>query len=255
MKLAIMQPYFFPYIGYWQLINAVDTFVIFDDVNYIKRGWITRNNILVNKQAKQINLQLSKVSQNKLINEMELFDDNQSNNDKLLKTIEASYKKAPFFNEVFPLIERILKYEEKNVAKLLAYSIKEVCDYLRIETFLLLSSELQKNDLLRGQDKIIDICKRLNAEHYVNAIGGRALYSSNQFVSNGIHLRFLKTGEISYPQFNDHFVANLSIIDIMMFNSIERIKRMLEQYNLVCDDYEENMIPLMDQIRSIDINR
>ncbi|CEG28644.1 WbqC family protein [Bacillus sp. B-jedd] len=242
MKLAVMQPYFFPYIGYWQLINAVDTFVIFDDVNFIKRGWINRNNILVNNQAKQINLLLSKVSQNKRINEIELLSNDESDYLKLLKTFEASYIKAPFFNEVFPLIEKIIIYQEKNLAAYLAYLIKEVCNYLQIETSFILSSGLQKNDLLRGQDKIIDICKRLNADEYINSIGGMALYSSNDFDSNGIKLRFLKTGEIFYHQFNQEFVANLSIIDVMMFNSIESIKIMFEQYGLVCGDKTSHFV-------------
>ncbi|WP_316569210.1 WbqC family protein [Neobacillus sp. YIM B06451] len=242
LKLAIMQPYLFPYIGYWQLINVVDKFVIFDDVNFIKGGWINRNNILVNKQPKQIHLKLSKVSQNKRINEVELLQNNESNIDKLLKTIETSYKKAPFFNEVFPLVEKILKYDEKSVALFLAYSIKEVCDYLKVETSLILSSEVKKSNVLRGQDKIIDICKRLGAQQYINAIGGMELYTSNFFDSKGIQLRFLKTEEIIYTQFNHDFVGNLSIIDVMMFNSIDDIKIMLEQYKLVSDDEEAYML-------------
>ena len=104
MKIAIMQPYFFPYLGYWQLMNIVDKFVIYDDVNYIKRGWINRNRILVEGKPFYIHVPVMKASQNKIINEMEVFVDS-SLRKKELKTIELAYKKAPFFDSVYPLIK------------------------------------------------------------------------------------------------------------------------------------------------------
>lgn len=232
MRVGIMQPYFFPYIGYWQLINAVDRYVICDDVNYIKGGWINRNYILVNGRRKRINLRLSKASQNKLINEIELLCD-EVYYDKLLKTIEFSYKKAPYFNEVFPLINSIIKHDEKNLAKYLAHSIQEVCKYLGIDTRLIISSELDKNNSLRRQYRIIEICKLLNADQYINAIGGIELYSRDDFLAHGIDLKFLKTREIKYQQFNKEFIPNLSIIDILMFNSVEETKKLLGEYDLI----------------------
>lgn len=232
MKLGIMQPYFFPYIGYWQLIHEVDIYVIYDDVNFINRGWINRNNILINNNAKLINLQLQKVSQNKLINEIEIFD-KDSHNKKLLKTIESAYKKAPYFDYAFPLIETIIKQSENNLGKFLTYSIKEICNYLGIETKLILSSQINKNTNLRGQNKIIDICKILGANEYINAIGGKSLYSIDEFSLNGIQLKFLRTEDIMYQQFTNEFVPSLSVIDIMMFNSQEKINQIINNYKLI----------------------
>lgn len=231
MKVGIMQPYFFPYIGYWQLINAVDKFVIYDDVNFIKGGWINRNKIFINGQARYINLQMYKASPNKLINEMEVLGDKVYNK-KLLKTIEISYRKAPYYSEVYPLIESIIKQDENNMAKYLINSIREVCKYLEIDTQILVSSEIEKNNNLRGQDKIIEICKILGANQYINAIGGIELYSRKDFESNGILLNFLRTKSIRYKQFNDNYLPNLSIIDVIMFNSVQETKRLMEEYEL-----------------------
>jgi len=233
MKIGIMQPYFFPYIGYWELINAVDKYVIYDDVNYINRGWINRNNILVNGEAKLINLQMNKASQNKLINEIDIKH-NDIYNEKLLKTIKESYSKAPFIKNFFPLVESVINQDETNIAKYLAFSIREVCKYLNIETEILISSEIKKNTELKGQDKILEICHLLSADQYINAIGGKALYSNDDFDSQGIALKFLKTHDIRYKQIVENaFVPNLSIIDVMMFNEPERINVMLDNYELI----------------------
>lgn len=232
MKLGIMQPYFFPYIGYWQLINAVDKYVIYDDVNFIKGGWINRNRILMNGEAKLINLKMNGASPNKLINEIELADDKVYTK-KLLKTIESCYKKAPYFKDAFPIIESIVNNDEKNLAKNLEYSIKKMCEYLLIDTEILISSNINKNNNLRGQDKVIEICKVLGANEYYNAIGGKELYSCEEFEKSNIRLSFLKTKEIEYNQFENGFISNLSIIDIIMFNSVEEIKNILNMYDLL----------------------
>lgn len=227
-----MQPYFFPYIGYWQLINAVDKFVIYDDVNFINRGWINRNNVLINGGKKLINLRMHNASQNKLINEIEVLGDNIFNN-KLLKSIESNYKKAPCFSEAYQTIERIINQNEKNLAKYLEFQIRQVCDYLSIDTEIVVSSSIKKDNELKGQDKIIEICKVLGAEEYINAIGGQKLYSNEDFAAHGIELKFLKTGEIEYVQFKNQFVPNLSIIDVMMFNEPNKINEMLDDYELL----------------------
>ena len=232
MKIGIMQPYFFPYVGYWQLINAVDKYVICDDVNYIKGGWINRNNILINDKAKLITVQIHKASRNKLINEIEILDDTVSGN-KLPRTIEYSYKRAPFFKDVFPLIEDVLNQKEKNLAKFLEFSIKQVCRYLSIDTQITVSSHIKKNNKLRAHKRIIEICKILDASEYINAIGGQALYSHEDFFAHGIRLKFLKTGGIKYLQFNDEFIPNLSIIDLMMFNPKNVIADMLNDFVLI----------------------
>lgn len=232
LKIGIMQPYFFPYIGYWQLINLVDKYVIFDDVNYIKRGWINRNRILMNGNAVLFNVPLLGVSQNKLINQIEVNRDKKLLI-KNLKTIELTYRKAPYFRDVYPLVERILENEASNIADYNAYSIKCISEYLDIKTELITSSKLNKDNSLKSQNKILEICELLGATEYCNAIGGQELYSKDAFANKNIQLRFLKTNDIRYQQFKNDFVSNLSIIDVMMFNSISTIKEFLLKYTLV----------------------
>ncbi len=227
MKLGIMQPYFFPYIGYWQLMNVVDKYVIYDDVNFIKGGWINRNKILMNKKEKLINLQMHNASPNKLINEVEVLGDPVYNK-KLLKTLEGCYKNATYYADAFPVIENVITQDEKNLANYLEFAIRKVCEYLSIDTELIVSSTINKNNDLRGQDKVIEICKLLGADEYFNAIGGQGLYSDEDFAAQGIQLKFLKTDTIMYQQFMNEFVPNLSIIDVMMFNSKEQVKKLLE---------------------------
>lgn len=229
MKLAIMQPYFFPYIGYWQLINSADTFVIYDDVNYIKQGYINRNSILVGNKAQRITLQVIGASSNKMINDVQTGN----NTKKLLKGIEQAYKKAPKYEKVFPLIQLILSNPEKNLAKFLCKSIKNISDYLEISTKIISSSGLNKDNNLKAQDKVLDICQRLEASHYINSIGGQELYSKEAFATNGVELNFLEHEIIEYNQFGNKFVPYLSIIDVMMFNDIDIIKDMLNRYKLV----------------------
>jgi len=232
MQLGIMQPYFFPYIGYWQLMNAVDKYVIYDDVNFIKGGWINRNRILMNGKVNLINLQMRGASPNKLINEVEVSG-NVIYNKKILKTIESCYKKAPYFSKTYPVIESIITQDEKNLAKYLEYSIKKICEYLSIDTELIVSSTVDKNNDLKGQDKVMEICRLLGADEYFNAIGGQELYSYENFAVKNIKLRFLKTGKVEYNQFSDEFISNLSILDVMMFNSVGDIKNKLEIYELL----------------------
>lgn len=235
MKLGIMQPYFFPYIGYWQLMNAVDKYVIYDDVNFIKGGWINRNRILVNGKPQYFNVQMKGASPFKLINEVEVNNSEISVN-KNLKTIYMAYHKAPYFSKVNLLIEKILKNQTQNLSEYVINSIKSIAEYLNIKTEIIISSKISKNNELKNQDKVIDICKKLNATDYYNAIGGMDLYSFYEFKKNGINLSFLKTNDICYEQFNNEFVSNLSIIDVMMFNSKDKIKEMLDDFTLIREE-------------------
>ena len=232
MKLAIMQPYFFPYLGYWQLINAVDKFVIYDDVNFIKKGFINRNNILLNNNSYLFTIPLEKVSQNKLIKDINLIFDKKSKKN-FLKTIMLAYQKAPMYSQIFPLLEKIIMEETNDLTEYINFSITEIDKFLDIKTKLYLSSNINKDNTLHGKNKIIDICKNLQATQYINAIGGQKLYSKEDFLKNGIQLNFIKMNDIKYKQFNDKFVPNLSIIDIMMFNSKDKIKEMLNNYTLI----------------------
>lgn len=232
MKLGIMQPYFIPYIGYWQLMNAVDKYVIYDDVNFIKGGWINRNRILVNGKPKYFNIPIVGASPFKLIYEVKV-----NNDEKLiaknLRIIEAAYKKAPYFADGYQLIERILRCGKENLATYITESFRILCSYLDIRTLLILSSELDKNCNLKGQEKVIEICNLLEADEYYNAIGGQKLYSFSEFEKNEIILKFLQTDEIYYRQYENDFQSDLSIIDVIMFNSRDKIKQMLDKYTLI----------------------
>lgn len=232
-KLGIMQPYFVPYIGYFQLMNAVDKYIIYDDVNYIKGGRINRNAILINGESKPINLLLKEASPNKHINEIELLHDPIAES-KMLKTIEMNYKKAPYFEKFFSIVESIIRNPEKNLGVYLYNSFQILCKYMNINTELILSSALNKDCSLKSAEKVYHICKIMNASEYYNSIGGWNLYSHEEFEKRGLKLFFLKlSDDFKYKQFGDHFVPNLSIIDVMMFNSVEKIQDMLGQYTLL----------------------
>ena len=229
MTLGIMQPYFMPYIGFWQLMAAVDTYVIYDDVNYIKKGWINRNNILVNNDKQMFTISLNGASQNKLINEITIADDFT----KLRKTIHMAYHKAPYYNEVVALLDKIFSYQSSNLADFIANSIELVCQYLDIQTKIIMSSDIEKDNSLKGQDKILEICKLLNADTYYNAIGGQELYDKSVFEKENIKLCFLKSDIPEYSQYKNAFVPGLSIIDVLMFNSPIEVKQMLTNYKLI----------------------
>lgn len=238
MKLGIMQPYFMPYIGYWQLLNSVDRYVIYDDVNFIKGGWINRNRILLNGEAKYFNVPMIGAGSFKKINEISVNTDRRIQ-DKNLRVIEAAYHKAPFYPEVFELLEGILRCDETNLAAYITRSIRKVMEYIGISTELVLSSQLNKDCDLKGQDKVVEICKILGATEYYNAIGGQSLYSFTEFAKSGIALNFVQTDDIVYKQFDNDFVPNLSIVDVMMFNSVDAIREMLNQYSLIKNEERE----------------
>ncbi|WP_241196154.1 WbqC family protein [Pseudomonas atacamensis] len=228
MKLAIMQPYLFPYIGYFQLLRAADTFVVYDDVNFIKGGWINRNYILVNGDKQLITLPLQGASPNKLINQVEI-----GTHHKILQNIQQNYRKAPYFESVFPMLEKILGYGHRNLADFLDHQLRVLCDYLRLSPKWHISSTLKKDTGLRGQDKVIAICSELGATDYLNTPGGKALYDATTFASYGLKLSFIQSRPISYRQFDKEFLPNLSIIDVMMFNDREQCARLLQEYDLV----------------------
>ena len=229
MRLAIMQPYLLPYIGYFQLINAVEKFVIYDDVNFIKQGWINRNRILVNGKDHIFTLKLNGASSFKRINQIDILNSKE----KILKTVSQSYRKAPFYEQTMPLIQKIFSKQENNLASFLIFSLLEILKSLNIDTPIVKSSEIAKTNLLKGQDKIIYICKLLDATVYINAIGGQGLYNREAFQKNNIKLQFIKSRDINYEQFNSFFIPWLSIIDVLMFNSLETIQEMLREYDLV----------------------
>lgn len=230
MKVGIMQPYLFPYIGYFQLISAVDRYVVYDDANFIKGGWVNRNYILVQGERHLISMSLKSASPNKKFNEIEICD----NFSKIRKTIYYNYSKAPYYHEVMPLIEKILAFPKKNLALFLRNSLELILKYLGVKTEIYFSSQLNRSFHGNAQEKVIEMCQLLSANIYINAINGKSLYDKNIFKRNNLELYFIETLPVSYKQLNtDRFIDNLSIIDILMNNSCEEITMLLNKYQLV----------------------
>jgi len=228
-----MQPYFFPHIGYFQLVNAVDHFIFYDDVNYIKRGWINRNRILLNGEDVLITVPLIKASQNKLIKEIDVFFD-QKMKDKLIFTIEGAYSKAPYYSEVEGLIKEIIYADITNISEYSANSVISLSNYLEVDTSFEFSSGISPESKgLPRADRLISISKDLQADQYINSIGGQALYEKEYFQSKGIHLSFLDSYPEPYAQFNGEFVSDLSIIDVLVFNNKTVVMEFLNKYKLV----------------------
>ena len=227
-----MQPYIFPYIGYFQLINAVDKFVIYDDVNFITKGWINRNRILNNGKDSLFSIPLKEASQNKLINQIEInWDPNWKS--KFLKTLEQCYKKSPHFQEVSSIIEQTLCVDNESISKVIEHNLRLICNHLDIKTEIVSSSAIYQNTHLKAQERILDICLQEKASHYINPIGGLELYDSVFFEAQNIQLNFIKSKPVEYSQFKNEFVPWLSMIDVLMFNSNEKIKEFLNNYDLV----------------------
>lgn len=232
-KIAIMQPYLFPYIGYFQLIQMADTFVIHDDVQYIKAGWINRNRLLLNGVDHLFVFNVKHDSHTLEINKREFSEKINESKKKFCKILELAYQKAPYFEETYEFIIDTINNDIMNVSNAIIYTIQRVCAHLDIQTPLFTSSLLDKDNSLKGQDRVINICKTVKATNYINAIGGQELYSKEIFSKNGIKLNFLKTKPIIYKQYNNEFVPNLSIIDVLMFNSKKQIKELLEEFELI----------------------
>jgi hypothetical protein len=230
MKLGVMQPYIFPYIGYFQLINAVDRFVVYDDVTFIKGGWINRNKILLNGEAHVFRVPLKNASSFVTIGKTEInhvLYDGWKN--KFLKTLEQAYRKAPYYETGYRLVADVLNSSKGTIGELAAKSIVDTCSYLGIKTELVLSATHYGNSELKSEERVKDICRIEGANTYINATGGRELYDKEDFERAGLKLQFIKTHSITYPQLGNEFVPWLSVIDVMMFNSPETIQVFLKE--------------------------
>ncbi len=232
MKLGIMQPYFLPYIGYFQLIASVDTFVVYDNIKYTKKGWINRNRMLSNGSDAMFSLPLRKASDSLDIVQRDLAEG--FDRKKLLNQFRGAYVHAPQFAQTFPLLERIVHYEDTNLFRFIYYSIGQLCEYLSIKTKIIVSSEVAIDHELKGQDKVLALCKAAGADTYINTIGGIELYSKDYFRRDGIDLYFIKARPFEYAQFGSAFVPWLSIVDMLMFNPLEVIRACAsENYELI----------------------
>ena len=231
MKAAIMQPHFLPYIGYWQLINAVDTFVVYDNIKYTKKGWINRNRYLQGGRDKLFSINLQKGSDFLNINERLISP--AYDRGKLLDAFRNAYRKAPMFLATFPLIEAIINFGSDNLFDYIFNSIAEICRHLSIGAKIVKSSQVGIDHGLKSEERVIAICKKLGARAYVNPMGGAGLYSKENFADNNIALEFLKPRKVCYKQFNNGFIESLSILDVLMFNNREAICQMLNEYELL----------------------
>jgi hypothetical protein len=232
-KVAIMQPYFLPYIGYFQLIYSSDCFVFLDDVNFIKKGWVNRNQMVVNGAAHMFTIPLQGASQNKKINELALANFTEWRN-AFLKMVVFNYKKSPFFNSFFPVLENALAGDFDTISTLNKTSIVHVLQYLQLPHGHIVDSSSQyQNQELKGQDRIIDICLQEKATQYHNPIGGMELYHPKDFLERNMQLYFLKTAPIHYSQNCNIFVPYMSILDVLMNVSPEETCTLMNQFELI----------------------
>lgn len=230
MRVAIMQPYFLPYIGYLQLMAAVDVFVVYDNIEYTKKGWINRNRLLKNGKDALFSLPLKHDSDHLHVCQRELatsFD-----RSKLLNQFKGAYAKAPHFASVYPLLQGIVTCPEQNLFRYLLHSLQALAQHLGLGTSIRTSSTIAAEHSFKGEDKVLALCKALGANRYVNAIGGTALYSRERFASHGMELKFIQARPIDYAQFGAAFVPWLSIADVLMFNPVETVRRW------VCTEYD-----------------
>jgi hypothetical protein len=216
MKLAVMQPYFLPYVGYFQLIAAVDRFVIYDDVSFIKGGWINRNRLLLNGKPQLFSIPLSNGSSGVAIRDVKVAGNFPKWRSKFFNTLSHAYKKAPNYQEISAMLERWLRPDTKTISEINKLSLIEISNWLGISTEIITSSSVYDNTHLERRERLVDICKREDAHVYINGSGGRFLYDKAWFMKHGIELHFLDSTIHEYPQSTTPFVPNLSVLDLMM---------------------------------------
>jgi hypothetical protein len=233
MRLAIMQPYFLPYVGYFQLMAAVDKFVLLDDVNFINRGWINRNRIIVNGEPYWLTLPLAKASQNRLINEIEIVDDPVWPK-KMMRSVELSYRSAPFADEILPLFSEILQEAHGSLSTFLFHQLRRVADYIGIPTRIEQASAIHPKGALTGQRRIVEICAREGASTYINPPGGRDFYDAALFTSTGIELLFLDPNlpALILRHSGGQEGPCLSILDLLMLNPRAAVHRAAGMFRL-----------------------
>lgn len=234
MKVALMQPYFLPYIGYFQLIHAVDEFIVFDNAQYIRRGWMNRNRILnAHKESNFINVPVQKAPRETKIKDIVI-------NNELDWKINIFqqlyyYQKAPFYAFVSDFLDECLSINTSSLSQFNTNLLKKMCNLLEIDTKItILSENLPIISMANAADEWgVEVCKALNATTYINAIGGIEFYDQQKYIENGIGIQFIKPVLKPYKQFNSIFIPGLSIIDVMMFNHTHEIKAMLELHELI----------------------
>lgn len=231
MIAAVMQPYFFPYVGYFQLMQAVDVFVIYDDVQYINRGWVNRNRIRGSASSVWLTMPVQKASRDLAINQRYYaFSDGDAIR-RIQQCLSANYARATFYSEAAPLISGYLGFGESNVSTFNSFLLMGLAKKFGITCRFLKSSEIDKPIGLRGQAKVIDLCHRIGATHYVNPIGGRELYDAASFDAAGLRLSFLRTNA-SPAKFAGE-PQHLSIIDGLLREGVAGCQAQLPFYELL----------------------
>ena len=230
MIVAIMQPYFFPYIGYFQLMQAVDVFVFYDDVQFIKNGWINRNRILVRDHPIWLTLPVRRDGHHTdHINQRSYALD--AGAESVKRKLRSAYVCAGDFGTNYSFVSDLLDFHSPNVALFNANLLRHTARRFGIGCRFVTSSEVVESAGLRGVDKVIGLCRALGAEHYINSIGGLGLYDPQCFAAAGLRLSFLRTSVLPEPLPNGP--AHLSILNAMFRESPERIADMLDCYELV----------------------
>ena len=224
-----MQPYFIPYIGYFHLLKSVDILVLYDDIQYTKKSWINRNYLLFGEKKEYITLPLVNDSDFLNIAERSVSPTWSIDSIKYIRKIQSFYNKRKNFYNGIELCKNIFNYEDTNLFNFIYYSIQKICLEMRIDTNIMISSKLGDFSVFKGKEKVIQICKVLNAKKYVNAIGGTVLYDKNYFDFHGVDLKFIKSNFAYYEQSNNNFVPGLSIIDLIF--SINNKIEMQQQIN------------------------
>lgn len=218
--VAIMQPYFLPYIGYFQLIAAADEFVVYDNIKYTKKGWINRNRMLSNGTDVMFSLPLKSASDHLDVVERELCPGPH----RWLAQLKGAYRHAPQYAATLPLLEAIAACPETNLFRFLHHALLQCCAHLAIDTPIRVSSGVAIDHGLAAQDKVLALCQALGARSYLNPIGGTELYAHAAFVARGIDLHFLRARPLAYPQSGAPFIPWLSIVDVLMFNPLETVR-------------------------------
>ena len=237
MKVAIMQPYTFPYIGYFQLINYVDKWVIFDDTQYISKGWINRNRMLhpdVKKEWQYFTVPVKKHSRESRINNIEI-NDNLEWRDELLRKLTSYKKKAPFYAETVEFIGDCINFKCSSLSEWVAHTLKSTCDYLEVpfEYSIFSKEDINTEKVTHAGQWALEISDAMDAEEYVNLPGGYSIFNENEFLAKNIKLHFLKSNLTPYIQRRGYFVPGLSILDVMMWNNKDKIHEMLADYEIV----------------------
>ncbi len=233
VKVAVMQPYFLPYLGYWQLLNHVDKFVVYDDIQFTKKGWINRNRYWSTSGDQLFTVPLKKGSDFLDVRDRMIADSWLDERLKLQRRIEAAYSRAPFFDEGIVVFRECINFDTLNLFEFILNSILVLKRVLEIPTEIIVSSSIGDTRELRSKDRVIEICRKLGAKAYVNPIGGVGLYSKDEFLCSGMSLNFLRMKDVTYNQFDYPFLANLSILDLLMFNGLEKSRGLLGEFEIL----------------------